>query len=79
MSSQESREAIAKVFDDILCDLQLDCPQCGDRLKLGLENMQLFWDRGELRCIPCDVVLPLFDPSHVDWEIDAQSKQPGLD
>jgi hypothetical protein len=65
LGRDDRRAAVTAVFKDILPEVALDCPQCRTRLDFGLENMRSFWDRGEVRCSKCQIVLPLLEPSNV--------------
>jgi hypothetical protein len=69
LGPDDRQDAITTVFNDMLADVPLDCPQCGTRLNFGA-NMRSFWDRGEVQCSKCNVILPLLEPSHVAGDVE---------
>jgi hypothetical protein len=57
--------AAAKIIGEMLAESELTCPECGEKLTFDNENLRRFWNDGEIQCRKCEVVLPIFEPTHV--------------
>lgn len=63
--SEVAREGAAAIFNESLAEAPLNCPECRAKLQFENEDLQHFWDKGEIQCTKCKTAVPLIEPTHV--------------
>jgi hypothetical protein len=64
-NSEGRRDIVDTLSKEIMADVSLDCPQCGERLAFGTDNIRSLWGCGEVCCHNCKHIVSLLKPYHV--------------
>lgn len=61
LGDEDDRDAAASVFNELLEEAPIGCPNCNEKLMVDTANMRSFWEAGTMTCRHCQHTIELIE------------------